>query len=178
MRLPLIVIAGVIVLLAGVTTVILMFKVIHGPVTGERLSRSVAGQASRMTMLPCTTLTGEGRWDCGVLDRRGPLQQRRRRLHRPGAARQLLLDRLDRAAAGPRSARARPPGRLRAALAVAVLDRQSCVERSRARGAGGVRRWRCGGRGAVEGSQEGDGRCGALGVVRRRLGAGAADGWP
>lgn len=66
MKLPLIVIVGVVVLMAGITTTILMFEVIHGPVTGMRLDRSVAGAAGRMTMYECTTLTGEGRWDCGV----------------------------------------------------------------------------------------------------------------
>jgi hypothetical protein len=65
--LPRIVVAGVLVLLSTVAFVILMFKVIHGPMTPTRLDRSVSGAAGRLSMPDCTPHPrDEQRWSCGV----------------------------------------------------------------------------------------------------------------
>jgi hypothetical protein len=65
--LPRIVVAGVIVLLSAVAFVILMFKVIHGPVTPTRLDRSVSRAAGRLSMPDCTRHPRDARrWSCGV----------------------------------------------------------------------------------------------------------------
>jgi hypothetical protein len=68
--LPTIVAAGLVLVGGAVATPVLMVFVLHGPVTDKRLARSVAGEAGRLTMLPCSGRGrgGEsaGRWTCDV----------------------------------------------------------------------------------------------------------------
>jgi hypothetical protein len=51
--LPTIVVAGVVLVTGAVVAAVLMLFVLHGPVTDARLAKSVAGEAGRLTMLPC-----------------------------------------------------------------------------------------------------------------------------
>jgi hypothetical protein len=65
--LPRVVVAGVVVVISAVAFVILMFTVIHGPVTPARLDQSVSGAAGRLSMSDCTRHSrDERRWSCGV----------------------------------------------------------------------------------------------------------------
>jgi hypothetical protein len=68
--LPTIVVAGVVVVTGAVVAAVLMVFVLHGPVTDARLGKSVAGEAGRLTLLPCKEgdRGGEtaGRWTCSV----------------------------------------------------------------------------------------------------------------
>jgi hypothetical protein len=69
-RLPTIVVAGVMLVAGAVLAGVLMVFVLHGPVTDARLAKSVADEAGRPTMLPCTRVDrgpgAAGRWTCSV----------------------------------------------------------------------------------------------------------------
>lgn len=59
-------------LVAGLAFVVLMLTTIHGPVTDERLANSVADEAGKLRLLPCTPTHHEPRhYSCGVWIDRG-----------------------------------------------------------------------------------------------------------
>ncbi|HEV7753047.1 MAG TPA: hypothetical protein VGO71_15985 [Baekduia sp.] len=63
------VVVGLLLVAGAVATPVLMLSVIHGPVTDERLAKSVAGSAGRLSMLPCRDVDRgdtDGRWQCDV----------------------------------------------------------------------------------------------------------------
>jgi hypothetical protein len=64
---PRIALAVAALLAAGFVFVVLMLTTIHGPVTEERLANSVADEAGRLRLLPCTAHHGRPRrYSCGV----------------------------------------------------------------------------------------------------------------